>query len=108
MTDRARSDWQRSGVGSTGKHHPFRNRIARQVRQVNERNHEEIQGVTQEELMSYGISFTEQMLQDCIELSGIERFEGDHQLEHRGVDTVLSAYSNAFKSGNFEENSSDE
>lgn len=101
MFDRMKSDWQRSGVGSTGKDHPFRQRIQRQVR-LAELKAEQRRQVTLEELVyTFGIPLGDDF-GDPDGLSDIERFEGEHGMEHRGVDTVLSAYSDAFKSGNFE------
>ena len=86
-----RNDWERSGVGSTGAQHPFRQRAQRQVRKA-EQKAEQNRQVTLEELVyTFGVPLGDLMDHDET-LSEIERFEADNRMEHAGVDRVMSAF----------------
>lgn len=84
--------WGRGG-GSTGADHPFRRKSAKAVARW-ERRQSEAQGLTIGILEQLGVPVG---CDDELErpLEELDRFVEAHELEHRGVDVVLSRFDGA-------------
>lgn len=88
------ADRKAHGTGSTGKDHPFRNRIARQARLAQQKAEQRRQVTLEELVYTFGIPLGDGF-GDPDGLSEIERFEEAHGMEHAGVDRVFSAFTAA-------------